>query len=84
MGYSGALFDPEKVDLYFESAAGKLQIIRDGVALDYSEEQATKVTSSNEIGGLAGSNAASFINCYNAGTVEGLSRVGGARCRPYF
>ena len=27
--------------------------------------------------GLAGSNAASFINCYNAGTVEGLSRVGG-------
>ena len=42
-----------------------------------SEEQATKVTSSNEIGGLAGSNAASFINCYNAGTVEGLSRVGG-------
>lgn len=42
-----------------------------------SEEQATKVTSSNEIGGLAGSNAASFINCYNSGTVEGLSRVGG-------
>lgn len=42
-----------------------------------SEEQNTKVTSSNEIGGLAGSNAASFINCYNAGTVEGLSRVGG-------
>ncbi|MDE5706312.1 hypothetical protein [Muribaculum sp.] len=42
-----------------------------------SEEQGTKVTSSNEIGGLAGSNAASFINCYNAGTVEGLSRVGG-------
>ena len=42
-----------------------------------SEEQGTKVTSSNEIGGLAGSNAAAFINCYNAGTVEGLSRVGG-------
>lgn len=42
-----------------------------------SEEQGTKITSSNEIGGLAGSNGASFINCYNAGTVEGLSRVGG-------
>ena len=27
MGYSGAVFDPEKVDLYFESKAGKLKII---------------------------------------------------------
>ena len=27
MGYSGAKFDPEKVDLFFESKAGKLQII---------------------------------------------------------
>lgn len=27
MGYSGAQFDPEKVDLFFESKAGKIQII---------------------------------------------------------
>ena len=27
MGYSGARFDPEQVDLFFESKAGKLQII---------------------------------------------------------
>ena len=45
MGYSGAQFDPEKVDLYFESAAGKLQIIENGVACDYSEEEATKILS---------------------------------------
>ena len=32
MGYSGAQFDPEKVDLYFESKAGKLQIIENGVS----------------------------------------------------
>ena len=25
MGYSGAQFDPEKVDLFFESAAGSMQ-----------------------------------------------------------
>ena len=29
MGYSGAQFDPEKVDLFFESAAGKMQIIEE-------------------------------------------------------
>ena len=49
MGYSGAQFDPEKVDLYFESAAGKLQIIKDGVATDYSEEEATKILSEEKV-----------------------------------
>lgn len=49
MGYSGAVFDPENVDLYFESAAGKLQIIENGVALPYSEEEATKILSEPEV-----------------------------------
>ena len=53
MGYSGAVFDPEKVDLYFESKAGKMQIIKDGVALDYSEEEATKILSEPEITAVA-------------------------------
>lgn len=49
MGYSGAQFDPEKVDLTFESAAGSMKIIENGVALDYSEEQATKILSEEEV-----------------------------------
>lgn len=49
MGYSGAEFEPEKVDLYFESKAGKLKIIENGVALDYSEEKATEILSQPEI-----------------------------------
>ena len=49
MGYSGAKFDPENVDLYFESAAGKLQIITKGVAVDYSEEEATKILSEPKV-----------------------------------
>lgn len=53
MGYSGADFDPEQVDLYFESAAGKLQIIKDGVAVEYSEEQATKILSQQEVTAIA-------------------------------
>ena len=53
MGYSGAEFDPEQVDLYFESAAGSMQIIKDGVAVDYSEEQATKILSEPEVTAIA-------------------------------
>lgn len=53
MGYSGAQFDPEKVDLYFESVAGSLKIIENGVALDYSEEQATKILSEKAVTAIA-------------------------------
>ena len=53
MGYSGAQFDPEKVDLFFESSAGKMQIIENGVALDYSEEEATKILSEPEVTAIA-------------------------------
>ena len=53
MGYSGAQFDPDRVDLYFESAAGKLQIIENGVAVDYSEEEATRILSEKEVTAVA-------------------------------
>lgn len=53
MGYSGAQFDPEKVDLYFESEAGKLKIIEHGVALNYSEEKATEILSQPKVTAIA-------------------------------
>lgn len=53
MGYSGAQFDPEKVDLYFESAAGKLKIIENGVSTGYSEEAATKILSEDHVTAIA-------------------------------
>lgn len=53
MGYSGAVFDPEKTDLYFESAAGKLKIIENGVSTGYSEEIATKILSEKEVTAIA-------------------------------
>ena len=49
MGYSGADFDPELVDIYFESACGRLQIVKDGRADDYSEEEATKILSEEHV-----------------------------------
>ena len=53
MGYSGAQFDPEKVNLYFESKAGKIQIIENGVAVNYSEEEATKILSEDAVTAIA-------------------------------
>ncbi|MGN0313420.1 MAG: bifunctional glutamate N-acetyltransferase/amino-acid acetyltransferase ArgJ [Fusicatenibacter sp.] len=53
MGYSGASFDPDKVDLYFESAGGKIQIIADGVAVNYSEEEATRILSEPKVTAVA-------------------------------
>ena len=53
MGYSGAQFDPERVDLFFESKAGKIQIIENGTAVDYSEEEATKILSEPEVTAIA-------------------------------
>ena len=53
MGYSGAQFDPATVDLFFESAAGKIQIIENGVAVNYSEEEATKILSEPEVTAIA-------------------------------
>ena len=53
MGYSGAQFDPEKVDLFFESSAGRIQIIENGVAVDYSEDEATKILSEKAVTAIA-------------------------------
>ena len=49
LGYSGVIFDPEKIELFFESKAGRIQIYKDGVAADYSEEEATKILSEPEV-----------------------------------
>ena len=49
MGYSGAEFQPDKTDIYFESAAGCLQVVKNGMATDYSEGYATKILSEAEV-----------------------------------
>lgn len=49
MGYSGAQFDPEVVDIWLESKAGTIKIVENGIATDYSEETATKILSEEEV-----------------------------------
>jgi glutamate N-acetyltransferase/amino-acid N-acetyltransferase len=53
MGYSGADFDPDIVDLFIESAEGKLKLVENGMVTDYSEEFATKILSSKEVRTIA-------------------------------
>ena len=49
LGYSGAQFDPDNVDLYFQSGSGRIHIYGNGVACAYSEEEATKILSAPEV-----------------------------------
>lgn len=49
LGYSGAQFDPEQLELFFEGGGKCIQIYKDGVATDYSEEEATVILSQPEV-----------------------------------
>ncbi len=52
LGYSGAEFDPENVDLYFEAEGKQIHIYGNGVACDYSEEEASRILSCKEVTAL--------------------------------
>lgn len=49
MGYSGAEFDPDKTDIYFESAKGKIKLVENGMNIDYDEEKATDIMTSDHV-----------------------------------
>lgn len=53
MGYSGVDFNPYTVDLVIESEDGSLQLVKDGMATDYSEKTATKILSAKEVKAIA-------------------------------
>jgi glutamate N-acetyltransferase/amino-acid N-acetyltransferase len=49
LGYSGVPFDPSGTDVRFESRAGAVQVCRQGGAVPFSEEEARRVLSEEEI-----------------------------------
>ncbi len=67
LGYSGVSFDPEKVDVSFVSRAGQVQVCKNGMAADYSEEEAGKILAEPEVTVLAelheGEGAAAAWGC---------------------
>jgi glutamate N-acetyltransferase/amino-acid N-acetyltransferase len=48
MGYSGVSFVPEKVNLWFENIAGRAELYRQGVPLNFDEDLALKILSEKE------------------------------------
>lgn len=48
MGYSGADFDYNKVDIYFSSKEGKVAVCRNGKGLEFNEEKAALILSTDE------------------------------------
>ncbi len=49
IGYSGADVDVNKIDVYFESKAGKIKVCEKGAGVDFSEDEAKKILTENEI-----------------------------------
>ena len=49
MGYSGAQFDQNDVELFFESSEGRLQVFDKGTPLDFDEELAVKIMKASEV-----------------------------------
>lgn len=53
LGYSGAKFDPDNMEIFFQGANHSIQIYKDGMGVDYSEEEATAILSEKEVGIIA-------------------------------
>jgi glutamate N-acetyltransferase/amino-acid N-acetyltransferase len=53
LGYSGATFDPEQIDIYFQGNEKTIHICHNGVACDYSEEEAARILALPEVTVLA-------------------------------
>jgi len=49
MGNAGVEFSPEKTNLIFKSAAGEIEVCRNGESVPFSEENAKKILSEEEI-----------------------------------
>ena len=60
LGYSGEKFDPDNMELYFESENGKILIYKDGVSVGFDEEKASKILSAKEVRALVKLNMGDF------------------------
>ena len=60
IGYSGADVDVTKIDVSFKSAAGQVDVCKDGAGIDFSEEIAKEVLTEKEIQVLISLNSGDY------------------------
>ena len=60
IGYSGADVDVNKIDVSFKSAAGQIDVCKNGAGIDFSEEIAKEVLTEKEIQVLVSLNSGDF------------------------
>lgn len=49
LGYSGASFDPDNMEVFLENGEKSLLVYKDGTVTDYPEEEATQILSAPEV-----------------------------------
>ena len=60
IGYSGADVDVNRIDVSFLSAAGKIEVCKDGAGVEFSEEKAKKILLESEIDILVNLNSGDY------------------------
>lgn len=64
LGYAGVDFNPNEVEVCFESSKGYLKLFKEGIPIDFNEEKAKKILEDTDI---------SILINLNTGTEEGFA-----------
>jgi glutamate N-acetyltransferase/amino-acid N-acetyltransferase len=78
MGYSGVAFDPETVDVSFESAAGRIDVCKNGRGLSFDEALAKKILTEHDIIiDIRLSGGAAFCTCWGCDITYDYIKING-------
>ena len=78
MGYSRAPFRPDRVDASFYSSAGKIQVCKDGSAVEFDEDLAKKILSEHEVSIIINVNEGDYTaSCWGCDLTYDYVRING-------
>ena len=78
MGYSRAPFLPDRVDASFYSSAGKIQVCKDGSAVEFDEDLAKKILSEHEVSIIINVNEGDYTaTCWGCDLTYDYVRING-------
>lgn len=78
MGYSRAPFRPDRVDASFYSSAGKIQVCKDGSAVEFDEDLAKRILSEHEVSIIINVNEGDYTaTCWGCDLTYDYVRING-------